>query len=123
MMGGGPRTTISPKKKKKGKNAQHSKGPGRKCPKRLWRLKPPPGEKHSALHNELVEFAWRCSSTFDEVAIASLSNCAIEQAWKRTNQPGGRAIAMPFGSQAVGLALPGGDLDVRVGVVRATAQH
>lgn len=73
----------------------------------------PPGSRRSMLHEELLDFAWRCSPTPADVELADLSARAIELAWRRC---GGipPIRVMPFGSQPCALALPGGDLDVYV---------
>lgn len=77
----------------------------------------PPGSRRSALHEELLDFAWRCSPTAADVELADLSARAIELAWRRCGgTPHIRVV--PFGSQPCGLALPGGDLDVYIHQVR-----
>eukprot|EP00892_Ulva_mutabilis_P006523 jgi/Ulvmu1/4242/UM192_0001.1 len=73
----------------------------------------PPGSRRSTLHEELLDFAWRCSPTPADVELADLSARAIELAWRRCGgTPSIRVV--PFGSQPCGLALPGGDLDVYI---------
>lgn len=73
----------------------------------------PQGNRRSLLHEELLDFAWRCSPTQADVELADLSARAIELAWRRC---GGvpQIQVVPFGSQPSGLALPGGDLDVYI---------
>ena len=90
-----------------------------------WQLLQTQPGKYSALHNELLDFAWRCSPTADEVQLAALTARAVEQAWQRHAQlyHGSKssertAVAQPFGSQAAGLALPGADLDLELRAVR-----
>lgn len=69
--------------------------------------------RRSQLHEELVDFAWRCSPTPASIRLAELSTRAIELAWERaTEHP--PIVAAPFGSQPCATALPGGDLDVSV---------
>lgn len=76
----------------------------------------PAGSRRSLLHEELLDFAWRCSPTPDDVELADLSAKAIELAWRRCGgYPPIQVI--PFGSQPCGLALPGGDLDVYINQV------
>lgn len=73
-----------------------------------------PKDSKSQLHDELVDFAWRCAPTPASVKLAQLSARAIELAWSKghANRPPIRAV--PFGSQPCAVALPGGDLDVYV---------
>jgi hypothetical protein len=88
-----------------------------------------PGSR-SQLHNEIVDFAWRCAPTSQTVRHAALTVRAIEVGWKRafvseggaqelSSLIGGQAKGArpyikvaPFGSQPCALALPGGDLDL-----------
>ena len=37
----------------------------------------------SALHREVLDFAWRCAPSFEQVALARLSARSIELAWDR----------------------------------------
>lgn len=76
----------------------------------------PAGSRRSLLHEELLDFAWRCSPTAADVELADLSAKAIELAWRRCGGTPPIQV-IPFGSQPCGLALPGGDLDVYVNQV------
>lgn len=67
----------------------------------------------SQLHDELIDFAWRCAPTPASIKLSELSARAIELAWSRCSS--GPAIrAVPFGSQPCAVALPGADLDLYV---------
>jgi DNA polymerase sigma len=76
-----------------------------------------PEGKRSLLHEELLDFEWRCTQTPASMKLAQLSMRAVELAWDRCNT-GSRIKLVPFGSQPCAVALPGGDLDVYVIQVR-----
>ena len=65
----------------------------------------------SALHHEIVAFARAAAPSSGEIqavqAAVTLVDRAAKSIWKR-------AYALPFGSQATGLALPGADVDIVV---------
>jgi hypothetical protein len=170
---------------------------------------PPPRQRSarhavkSELHAEVLDFGWRCSPPFEQVALARLSARAVELAWARcalltrlavplharaqvpfafrggipfcalshsrqralllrasrtsgparklhaccsqhqphpgltptasryheqkANHPAfevpGHIVAEPFGSQVVGLSLPGGDVDIKVKLVRPSGHR
>jgi hypothetical protein len=91
----------------------------------------PPGPL-SALHNDIADFAWRCTPAFDDVALVAISGRAVEDAWARSRrvERGTQCeaaqdliVTEAFGSQPAGLALPGGDVDLTFELVRPSQKH
>jgi hypothetical protein len=86
-----------------------------------WKPQSSP-EQRTPLHHELVDLAWRSSPSFDSVALSCLSQRAVEEGWARhmevTELGLGPLRVTPFGSQLVGVSMPGGDLDMKVSLER-----
>lgn len=80
-----------------------------------------PKDRKSQLHDELVDFAWRCAPTPASIKLAHLSARAIELAWSKARINRAPITAVPFGSQPCAAALPGGDLDVYVESVQVSS--
>jgi len=75
------------------------------------------GPALSPLHWELVDFAWRCAPTAVDFARLERTVSAVARAGE---QSCGTVRLEVVGSQAAALALPGGDLDLRIATVRAS---
>jgi hypothetical protein len=128
-MGGGPRNPEHRKgyrKFVKKGSGQGGRGGGRGAvpsapnfmpEEQRWKPQSSPNER-TQLHEELMDLAWRSSPSFESVALSCLSQRAVEEAWARHMEMSelglGPLRVTPFGSQAVGVSMPGGDLDMKV---------
>ena len=69
----------------------------------------------TALHHEIVDFAWRCAPSQRDVERIRRTLQVVQSAAE--SACGKPVVLQAFGSQPVALALPGGDLDLQIRTV------